>query len=713
MSFTEVAKSIRILLVEDNPHDRRVFHRAFRKSDIPTEITDCKRAEAALDLLVADVDQYDLVVSDHGLPGSSGLDLYRQLKERQIELPFVLLTGVGNELLAVEALKLGIHDYLPKNAGQAYVEQLPPAITRVYQAHRDRVQKAQIEAELEQWESKEQFLSEATATALLSAMDDYHTTAAKLAQLPVPFFADWSLVELLNQNGTARHTAAAHVNPDQQTRIDRLSQARANAHSPGRIATEVMRLREPQLITDITDPQELFGVGAAKIVEALHPQSLICAPLVVRDRVIGVLWLVYSEGRSYKQKDVAFAVRIAQRDAIAIENARVYAAVRETDRRKDEFLAMLAHELRNPLAPVRNGLEILRGEHVDPALAQKVITTMERQVKHMMRLVDDLLDLSRVMRGKITLHRQRVAFESILQRALELAQPLIEARRHELILQVPEEDVWLEVDEARITQVLANLLNNAAKYTDEGGHIWLRGDVENEKLLIRVRDDGIGIEPHMLTHIFDLFQQVESSMDRSHGGLGIGLTLVRSLTEMHDGVLSAHSDGLGQGSEFQVQLPLAQPTRRSETVLTGNTQPCGTTTSGVRILVIDDNVDAADMLSALLRLEGHHVSTANEGRIGLEMADNFHPDVILLDIGMPGMNGYEVAKLLRGREEFRETLLIAITGFGQEVDRRSTRDAGFDLHLVKPVAPQAIRDALAQYFESDPASRTTVNPSSN
>jgi signal transduction histidine kinase/DNA-binding response OmpR family regulator len=713
MIDTDVHNPIRILLVEDSPHDRQVFHRAFRKSNILTQITDCNRAEAALELLAADATQYDLVVSDQGLPGSSGLDLYRQLQCKQVQLPFVLLTGVGNELLAVEALKLGVDDYLPKNAGQLYCEQLPATIARAYQVHHDRVQKAQIEAELEARDAREQFLSEATATALLADMDDYETTTAEVARLPVPFFADGCLVDLLNQNAMPRHVAAAHVDPDQQRLIDELTAVLAVTHNSGPVAAEAMQRRQTKLIAQVLDSRELFGASTADIAEivaALNLQSAICIPLLVRYRVIGVMWLFYSNsGRGYHDSDISFAELLGQRAAIAIENARVYAAARDADRRKDEFLATLAHELRNPLAPIRNALEILRVGKADLSLVEKAMTTMERQVDHLVRLVDDLLDLSRVMRGKITLRKQRVALDAIIERALETTLPVIEAREHELIVNLPPHEVWLDVDEVRIAQILANLLNNAAKYTDEGGHIWLQCDVEDGELLARVRDDGIGMESKAKSHIFDLFQQVESSLDWSHGGLGIGLTLVRSLTELHDGSVSAHSDGLGKGSAFIVRLPILDQKGQGENKV-ATAKRCDAASGELSILVVDDNVDAAEMLSELLRLDGHEVTSAHEGQSALEQAAAVRPDVIFLDIGLPGMSGYEVAQQLRKQEEFSGTLIIAVTGFGQEIDRQCTQNAGFDHHLVKPVQPQRIRELLAAASSGD--SRTQLGPAS-
>ncbi len=702
MNDADVSEPIRILLVEDNPHDRTVFHRAFRKSEITTRITDCKRAEAALSLLAANADQFDLIVSDYGLPGSSGLDLYRQLQDQRIQLPFVLLTGVGNELLAVEALKLGVDDYVPKHAGRAYVEQLPTAITRVYQIQQDRMQKAQIKAELVEREAKEQFLSQATSTALLIAMEDYEETTAELARMPIPFFADWSLVDLFNHEVWPRQVVASHVNPQCNSRLQQLTALVSGSHQSGPLVADVLQQRQPRLITEIVDPKELFGTvnpAICEIVAALNPQSVICAPLAIRDRIIGVLWLIHSDsGRVYIERDVSFAERLGQRMAIAIENARVYASVRKSDRRKDEFLATLAHELRNPLAPVRNALEILQNSKADARLANKAIATMERQVEHLVRLVDDLLDVSRVMRGKIALRKRRVRFTDIVQRALETSHSIIEQRRHELVVNFPDDEVWLEVDEVRIAQVLANLLTNAAKYTNEGGHIWLQCEMASNTLCVRVRDDGIGMEPSEQAHIFDLFRQVESSLESSNGGLGIGLTLVRRLTEMHGGVVLAHSDGLGQGSEFVVRLPVSHVVKRHDDTPRPPVPNLEPTTGGLRILVVDDNLDAAEMMCELLRLDGHDVQMAHDGQAACEKATERHPHVILLDIGLPGMNGYEVTKQLRCRQEFRQTTIIAVTGYGQPIDRQRARAAGFDLHLVKPVPPKTIQEILARCY---------------
>ncbi|HEX7181781.1 MAG TPA: ATP-binding protein [Thermoanaerobaculia bacterium] len=368
-------------------------------------------------------------------------------------------------------------------------------------------------------------------------------------------------------------------------------------------------------------------------------------------------------------------------------------ALKEADQRKDEFLAMLAHELRNPLAPIRNAAQVLKlagpvNAHQD--WAREVI---ERQAQHLTRLVDDLLDVSRITRGKVTLAREPLDLATIVNRAVETSRPLIDARRHRLTVALPPEPVLLEGDLTRLVQVAGNLLNNAAKYTDEGGHIRLEAAREGGEVVLRVRDDGMGVPADLLPHLFDLFTQANRSLDRSQGGLGIGLTLVRQLVEMHGGRVEAKSDGLGRGSEFIVRLPAASSAAGAEGAAGERARPGA---SALKILIVEDNVDSADMLSVMLKLGGHEVRTAHDGPAALEAARSFQPQAVLCDIGLPGMNGYEVAARLRERPEFERTPLIALTGYGQEEARRRAREAGFDHHIVKPVEP----DALAALLDS-------------
>jgi signal transduction histidine kinase/ActR/RegA family two-component response regulator len=377
------------------------------------------------------------------------------------------------------------------------------------------------------------------------------------------------------------------------------------------------------------------------------------------------------------------------------------AALRDADRRKNEFLAILAHELRNPLAPIRNATEVLRLQDLpDPNVrwAQELI---ERQVHQLSHMVDDLLDVSRIALGKIRLQKETVALKSIVDRAIETTQPLIDARGHRLTVSMPPESVWLEADALRLTQVLVNLLTNAAKYTDERSNIWLSARRERDEVIIKVRDTGIGIRPELLTRVFDPFVQDDRLSERASGGLGIGLSLVRSLIDLHGGRVQAFSDGPGQGSEFVVHLPLAKETRQATT--SGRKSSSSAGGPAQRILIVDDNADSADSLSRLLRVLGHEVQTAHDGPAALELARTHPPGIVLLDIGLPGMDGLEVARRMRHELGLSRAVLVALTGHGQEDDKRRSQEVGFDAHFVKPVDLDALHALLAQTEPPDAA----------
>jgi CheY-like chemotaxis protein len=329
---------------------------------------------------------------------------------------------------------------------------------------------------------------------------------------------------------------------------------------------------------------------------------------------------------------------------------------------------------------------------------------MERQVQHLVRLVDDLLDVSRIMRNRIELRKERVDLAAVLARAVETAQPLIDAQQHQLGVSLPTPPVWLEGDPVRLAQVVGNLLLNATKYTDTAGRIWLTGERVGGDAVIRVRDTGVGIDADLLPRIFDPFTQADRSLARSQGGLGIGLTVVKYLVEMHGGTVSAHSDGPGQGSEFVIRLPALPPDPRGE-----GTRPDGEEARPAgpprRVLIVDDNPDAAESAALLLGMLGHEVETAGDGPSALEAVRTFRPEVVLLDIGLPGMSGYDVARALRARPENRALSLVAVTGYGQDEDRRRSAEAGFDRHLVKPVDPTALARLLASLEQPVSAGR--------
>lgn len=384
------------------------------------------------------------------------------------------------------------------------------------------------------------------------------------------------------------------------------------------------------------------------------------------------------------------------------------AELAEADNQKNDFLAMLGHELRNPLAPIRNALHILKMPGAAPSAVQQAREAMERQVQHVVRLVDDLLDISRIMRAKIDLRKEVVDMATILHRAVETAQPVIDAQGHELTISLPHGKLLVEADVVRMAQVIGNLLTNAAKYTDKAGRIWLSVDKEGpDGVAIRVKDSGIGIPPELLPRVFDLFMQGHRSLARSQGGLGIGLTLVKNLVEMHGGSVTATSAGLGQGSEFIVRLPLYSQLRADRG---HDAQPPSLHVKGPakRILVVDDNVDAAEMTSMLLSMWGHQVHTLHDGLSVVEEVESFRPDVVLLDIGLPGMSGYDVARELRRRPTCQGIVLAAMTGYGQAKDREQSRQAGFDFHLTKPLDPNLLEAFVTspQSFSLAPSSGT-------
>lgn len=365
----------------------------------------------------------------------------------------------------------------------------------------------------------------------------------------------------------------------------------------------------------------------------------------------------------------------------------------EVSRHKDEFLATLAHELRNPLAPIRNALEFLGMEGLEQPDVSTARSVIARQVTIMVRLIDDLLDMSRISRNALDLRKQRVDLADVVASAVESSRPLITQYGHEFSISLPQQPVLLDADPVRLAQAILNLLNNSAKYTPQGGRIWLTAQCDGTDVVVSVRDNGAGIPGDMLAHIFDMFTQVDRSSKRSRSGLGIGLTLVRRLVELHDGSIEVHSPGVDQGSEFIVRLPLPVPPQQEPQW--PRRAPPTQALSGARILVVDDNRDAADSLAMVLRQRSNDVRIAYDGQQAVQAAEEFRPELVLLDIGLPKLNGYEVAQRIRQQPWGRDMILVALTGWGQDEDRRRSRDAGCDFHFVKPVDLAALENLLA------------------
>ena len=552
-------------------------------------------------------------------------------------------------------------------------------------------------SEQKQSENASRFLADASAT--LASVVDYQSTLYKVAGLAVPGFADWCAVDMVEPDGSLRRLAVQHADPAKVKLAVEMARRYPPDPDAPRGAHHVARTGESELMEEI--PDEILAQAARdeehlRLLRALGLKSYLCVPMKARGRVLGVITFVSSEsGRPYTRLDLALAEELAARAAVAVENSRLYAELRDADRRKDEFLATLAHELRNPLAPIRNALAILKMPVADQGVVERSRAMMERQVQHLVRLVDDLLDVSRVMRGRIELRKERLDLATVIGLAVETAQPVIQAQGQELTVTIPPSPIAVEADPVRLTQVVGNLLTNAAKYTPRKGQIRLAAESDGEWAVIRVSDTGIGLEPEMLARVFDLFVQVDNSVARSQGGLGIGLTLARSLVEMHGGHISARSAGVGKGSEFTVRLPLARERA-------GDVQAPGVPDSRQgpavprrRILVVDDNVDAAETLAMLLRLGGHSVEVAHDGVTALGIAQASRPEMAFLDLGMPIMDGYELARRLRADKDLAGIRLVALTGWGQDEDRRRSAEAGFDLHVVKPVEPALLEKVLA------------------
>ena len=655
-------------------------------------------------------DDFAVILLDVNMPDMDGFEtaaLIRQRK-RSESTPIIFVTAFSDETHAFQGYSLGAVDYILTPVVPAILRAKVSVFVELYQktqqVRRQAEERAALaiaqaaQASAEEAARRAAFLSEATAAMGSSLnLDD---TLHALLRAVVPRLADLAAVTVLESSGQPWRSELAWL--EQGAGLPRIRSVAAvdGPHDPLRAALERV------LASGV--PEQLNGMAVLNPFTESRPAQLHAAlirPLVARGRILGALSLVLGDpGRKFRPEDLALAEELAGRAAVALDNARLYGEIQEGDRRKDEFLAMLGHELRNPLAAIANALEYAYVAAGDPAAFQQSRDILARQVQMMARLVDDLLDVSRITRGKIELRKEVVDLQSAVSRATTTVEPLISARQHELTVTVPDRPLRLLADPARLGQILANLLNNAAKYTDPGGRIRLDVECDDGTVAIHVRDTGVGIAPHLQPRVFELFMQGDRSLDRAQGGLGIGLTLVRSLVELHGGQVEVLSEGLGRGSDFVVRLPLAVPEAGATDgrPLEHNGAPAG---DSRKVLLIDDNVDLTTTMSALLRLGGHDVVVCGDGPSGIDAAIEFLPEVVLIDIGLPGMNGYEVAGRLRSMPQFDQTLLVAVTGYGQADDRRRAHEAGFDHHLVKPVFFDALQQLLATPQPSSRAKR--------
>ena len=535
----------------------------------------------------------------------------------------------------------------------------------------------------------------AAASAEFASMVDFKATFMRLAELAVPSFADWCVVDLLLENGDLERVAVTHVDKAKAEIAAVLHRRLPPDPSMPHGIWNVLRTGRAEVISDMCNNILVDGAGDQEKLAALRKlglRSYLGVPVANHGRPLGVITFISAEsGRIYGDQDLALAADLARRAATAMENASLYRALQQSDRAKDVFLATLAHELRNPLAPISNALSLLRlrAQPEPGSNLGQPLDLLERQVSQLARLVNDLLDVSRINTGKIELRPEPADLVAVLQSAIETSRPHIENAQHTLDVSFAASQAPLNADPLRLAQVFSNLLNNAAKYTNRGGRISIAMDVAQTEYLVRVRDNGVGIAAPMLKDIFTLFTQVTHPVERSQGGLGIGLSLVEGLVHMHGGRVEAYSAGSGLGSEFTVRLPRkAVPASEPAVVFTPDSSS-PTARQPRRILVVDDNVDAANTVAELLAMLGHEVRAVHDGLDAVSAAADMMPDIILLDIGLPGIDGYEVARRIRATGA--AVRLIALTGWGQDKDREQASAAGFDEHWVKPVSLDKLR----------------------
>jgi signal transduction histidine kinase/DNA-binding response OmpR family regulator len=649
------------------------------------------------------------------MPDIDGLETASMIRryKRTAHTPIIFITSYADEMQTARGYSLGAVDYILSPVVPEVLRSKVMVFVQLYEMQRrtrflaeERVHfvQAQVARETaEETTRRSNFLSRASRE--LSASLEMNAAMHRLMELVTPELADLSvlLIDMEDEPGVMLVRASTDLPyvpvteamlPYEGLPVE-VVEGFVEATHQGR--TIHLSWEEHEI------PDRPARLGSSEWPAALT--KMLIVPLRLSERSLGVLALA---APSFPAADVATMEELASRAAIAFENAHLYLSLQreilksreaeeklqEANRRKDEFLAMLSHELRNPLAPIRNAVEVIRRVAAPEPTLTWARDVIDRQTTHMSRLIEELLDVSRISQGKIALKKEAVELSQIVAHGIETVRPLIEARGHKLRVDTPGTPVWLEADFARLAQVIANLLNNATKYTEDGGEISLTAGVRGGNAIITVKDNGIGISPELLPRIFDLFAQGERSLDRSQGGLGVGLTLVQRLIEQHDGEVKASSEGLGKGAEFTITLPcigdtafFARTPTKTATDLIGGGR--------VRVLVIDDNADAAESVALFLRLEGHETTTALDGLQGIELCGSFCPDVCVIDIGLPGLSGYDVAQRLRATPEGSKMLLIALTGYGQKEDQRLARQAGFDHHFTKPMSPEEIHRVIA------------------
>ncbi|HEY4233180.1 MAG TPA: response regulator [Lacipirellulaceae bacterium] len=690
----KTSQAVNILVVDDVPEKALAIEATL--SDLGQNIVKAGSGREALRCLLKD--DFAVILLDVNMPEMDGFEtaaLIRQRKRSELT-PIIFVTAFNDDSHVAKGYSLGAVDFISAPAEPDVLRTKVGVFVDLYQKTETIRQQAAHRVQLAREQSARQAAEKAMrrsallaeASRLVSRSLDFDETLATLCEAVVPALADACQLVLHDPNGGYWFAPAASSTPAGK---DSAKSSHARIATVSAALTQVVK---DAIESGHAQPIDAEAVSDAPDLDAKRKwASVIVVPLNARDVPLGaIVCCLQGARRQFDPSDVALIENLVSRAATALENARLYQTIRDGERRKDEFLAMLGHELRNPLAAITNAGELTKLlDPLDPTF-DEAIDIIRQQASLMKRLVDDLLDVSRITSGRIELKKSAVCVGDVLERMADLTSTVFKSRGHTLHLSVPKEKIVFDADPCRLEQILTNLLVNASKYTDPGGDVWLSVVQSGPEVIFRVRDSGIGIGPDLLPNVFDLFAQANRSLHRAEGGLGIGLTIVRGLAELHGGRVSATSEGFGRGAEFVVSLPAHKKLAALEPLV----QPPEIEAGGEprRILVVEDQAALSHVTVALLRKLGHEVRAAADGVEALTAVREYRPDVVLLDIGLPGMDGYEVASSLRTEMGDAAPLLVAMTGYGQHEFNRHASNARFDHHLVKPADVGALREVL-------------------
>jgi len=675
-----------ILIVDDRLDKRVVFRTILEELD--QNIVTASSGEEALRWLLDN--DCAVILLDVNMPGMDGLETAELIRARRksAHTPIIFITAFADEMHTARGYSLGAVDYILSPVVPNILRSKVKALVQLHRLNAELKKRSDERVALvkeqaarsmaEESQRRASFLAE--ATQVMASSLDVDTILKGASSLVVPYLADYGAIALVNDDGTVRAQRSSSVagwNPYMGTHAASFDE-------------KVAQLRSHAIDNGTPESVKLADGGPGGEIHAF--------PLVTRGKARGALLLALGpSGRSLAGADLSLADSLAGRAASALENCMLYEEIQRADQRKNEFLATLSHELRNPLAPMRAALHMLRGRAIDPDKSRSLLETMDRQVAQMTRLVEDLLDISRITRGAIELRRETLEVGAEVRNAIESCQGQIEVGGHKITVKLPKEPLYVVADRVRMQQILENLILNACKYTEHGGLIEVSAESTIAEAVIRVTDNGIGIAPEKLSQVWELFVQVDESPERIRKGLGIGLALVRDLVRRHGGTVEAASEGLGSGSTFTVHLPRAVRVDipREKAAPQPAAQPAAEV-AGRRVLIVDDNVDACETLAMMLELLGQETRQAHEGTGALKAALEYKPELIFMDIGLPGLTGHEIVERMRGELGMKDTYIVALSGYGTEEDRRKSLVAGFDNHFVKPLDPSSLPSVLAE-----------------